>query len=104
LNHSQIGMAFRSMIDLGRFKKFRESLLNKLRNQIRSISLKNDTVIPSDGVVATLNTRSKQPAEIWDFQYAYSHENPFPVFNSSLSHEVDKNFEKVFAEAGNFFR
>jgi hypothetical protein len=103
LNHSQIGMAFRSMIDLGRFKKFRESLLIKLRNQIRSIALKNDAVIPSDGVVATLNTLSKHPAEVWDFQYAYSHENPFPVFNSSISYEVDKNFVKVFAEAGNFF-
>jgi hypothetical protein len=103
LNHSQIGMAFRSMIDLERFKKFRESLLNKLRNQIRSIAFKNDAVIPSDGVVATLNTWSKQPAEVWDFHYACSHENPFPVFSSSLSYEVDKNFTKVFAEAGNFF-
>jgi hypothetical protein len=103
LNQSQIGMAFRSMIDLGRFKKFRESLLHKLRNQIRSISLKNDKVIPPDGILATLNTLSKKPAEIWNFQHACSHENPFPVFNSPISYEVDKNFEKVFAEAGNFF-
>jgi hypothetical protein len=91
------------MIDLGRFKKFRESLLHKLRNQIRSISLKNDKVIPPDGILATLNTLSKKPAEIWNFQHACSHENPFPVFNSPISYEVDKNFEKVFAEAGNFF-
>ncbi len=103
LNNSQIGMAFRSMIDLGRFKKFRESLLNKLKNQIRSISFRNDRVIPSEGIVATLNILSEHPAEIWDFQYTCSHENPFPVFNSSLSCEVDKNFEKVFTEAGNFF-
>jgi len=103
LRTSQIGMAFRSMIDLGRFKTFRENILNKLRNQIRSISLINDTVIPSYGVVATLNTQNNHPAEVWDFHYAYSHENPFPIFNSLQSLEVDKAFEKVFCEAKKFF-
>ena len=47
LRSSQIGMAFRSMIDLGRFKTFRENILKKLRDQIHSITLLKDTVIPS---------------------------------------------------------
>jgi hypothetical protein len=103
LRTSQIGMAFRSMIDLGRFRTFRENILNKLKDQIRSITLKNDTVIPSYGVVATLNTNSNHPAEIWDFQYPYSHENPFPIFNSLQCQEVDRTFEKVLCEAKKFF-
>jgi hypothetical protein len=105
LGTNQIGMAFRSMIDLGRFKNFRESLLTKLRNQIHSVSLARDTVIPSGGVVATLNTANNRGvAEVWDFPYAYCHENPFPVLASPLSESVDKCFEKVFSTAREFLR
>jgi hypothetical protein len=103
LGTNQIGMAFRSMIDLGRFKNFRESLLTKLRNQIHSVTLSKDTVIPSKGVVATLNTESNNNvAEVWDFPYAYCHENPFPVFSSPQSDDVDSCFEKVFNKAKEF--
>ncbi len=53
LRSSQIGMAFRSMIDIARFRPFRENMLIKLRDQIRSIALKQDTVIPASGIVNT---------------------------------------------------
>jgi hypothetical protein len=105
LRTSQLGMAFRSMIDFGRLKTFRENLLTKLRNQIHSITLKMDTVIPPAGVVSTLNIfNNKTIAEVWDFPYVYSHENPFPLFNTPLSKEVDRSFENIFSEAKNFFR
>jgi hypothetical protein len=105
LINNQIGMAFRSMIDLGRFKNFRESLLTKLRNQIHSVTLSGDTVIPPGGVIATLNSMNdRSVAEIWDFPYAYSHENPFPVFASPLSEKVDGCFERVFSAAREFLR
>lgn len=105
LGTSQIGMAFRSMIDLDRFKNFRESLLTKLRNQIHSVALAKDLVIPARGVVATLNTLSNNGvAEVWDFPYAYCHENPFPVFATPLSKDVDRCFEKVFSTAREFLR
>jgi hypothetical protein len=104
LRTSPIGMAFRSMIDLGRFKTFREDILKKLRNQIHSITLKKDTVIPSQGVISTLNiANNRTAAEVWDFPYDYSHENPFPLFNTPLSNEVDRSFENVFSEAKRFF-
>jgi hypothetical protein len=103
LRDSQIGMAFRSMIDFGRFRSFREGVLRKLRNQIHSITLKNDLVIPADAVVATLNIFNRRTiADVWDFPYPYSHENPFPVFNSVLSEEVDICFERVFSESRSF--
>jgi hypothetical protein len=105
LGTNQIGMAFRSMIDLGRFKNFRESLLSKLRNQIHSVTLEKDSVIPSGGVVATLNSlNNKDVAEVWDFPYVYCHENPFPVFSSPQSEDVDRCFEKVFSSAREFLR
>jgi hypothetical protein len=104
LRTNQIGIAFRSMIDLGRLKAFREKMLKNLRNQIHSITLVKDSVIPSAGIVATLNTRHNEGvAEVWDFPYSYSHENPFPVLNSPLYKEVDRSFERVFSEAAKFF-
>ena len=100
LQSSQIGMAFRAMIDLGRLKTFRENIFKNLRNQIRSVSLLKDTVIPAKGIISTLRVSDKKGlVDIWDFPYEYSHENPFPVFNSPLSKKVDYWFEKVFAEA-----
>jgi len=100
---SQIGMVFRAMIDLGRLKTFRENILKNLKGQIHSLSLLKDTVIPSKGVISTLrNSGRDETVEIWDFPYAYTHENPFPVFNSPLSQKVDYWFEKVFAEAALF--
>jgi hypothetical protein len=100
LHTSQIGMAFRSMIDLGRFKTFRENILNKLRDQIHSTSLLKDVVIPAKGVISTLGALNKKDiVDILDFPYTYTHENPFPLFDSPLSKKVDYWFEKVFAEA-----
>jgi hypothetical protein len=105
LSKSQVGMAFRSMIDFSRFRSFREVILKKLRNQIHSITLKKDLVIPANAVVATLNKfKSKSIVDVWDFPYAYCHENPFPVFNSPQSDDVDICFNRVFKEAEVFFR
>jgi len=100
LQSNQIGMAFRAMIDLGRLKIFRENVLKNLRGQIHSISLLKDSVIPSKGVVSTLgNSDMTDIVDIWDFPYTYSHENPFPIFDSSHSNKVDYWFERVFSEA-----
>ena len=103
LRSSQIGMAFRSMIDLERLRSFRENLLKKLDDRIRSVSLLKDTVIPSKGIVATLGkTKNKNIVKIWDFPFNYSHENPFPVFDFPLSIKVDSCFKNVFSEASAF--
>jgi hypothetical protein len=97
---SQIGMAFRSMIDIGRLKTFRENILKKLRDQIHTISLLKDSVIPCKGVISTLGKFNKKNiVDVWDFPYAYSHENPFPVLEFPLCKKVDYWFERVFSEA-----
>jgi hypothetical protein len=105
LSSTQIGIAFRSMIDFSRFRSFRENILGKLKEQIRSITLRKDIVIPSDGIVRTMNTgtgaKSNQ-VEVWDFPFRYSHENPFPVFNNPISSEVDRCFERLISRAGLF--
>jgi hypothetical protein len=105
LKFSPIGMAFRSMIDFSILKTFRENILSKLKKQIHTITLQKDIVIPEKGVIATLskwNTDLRKMVEVWDFPYVYSHENPFPVFDSPISKQVDQSFERVFKEAGAF--
>lgn len=105
LRSTQIGMAFRSMIDLGRFRSFRENILGKLKGQIRSIALKKDAVIPANGIVNTMTAftgTNNNQVEVWDFPYTYSHENPFPVFNNQYSTEVDRSFERLISMAGLF--
>jgi len=100
---NQIGMAFRSMIDLRRLKIFRENILKSLKDQIYSISLLKDLVIPSKGVISTLGRYNKKNiVDVWDFPYSYTHENPFPILELPLSKKVDYWFEKVFAEATMF--
>jgi hypothetical protein len=99
---SRIGMAFRSMIDTSRFRKFRETRLAALKEQIRSISLIKDAVIPSKGIIKTLNFKTLLPDKrvlVTDFPFPYTHENPFPVLNSPLSIEVDRSFENIFRSA-----
>ncbi len=103
---SQVVLAFRSMIDLKRLRDYRESTLFRLKEQICSIALSGDSVIPARGILSTMGTifRKKNKAvEVWDFPYPYSHENPFPVFRNGLSSLVDVSFEKVFAKARSFF-
>lgn len=104
-NSSPLGMAFRSMIDFSRLKAFRENILKMLKGQIQTVTLEKDTVIPAHGVVKTLskwNTTVSKTVEVWDFPYPYSHENPFPVFDSPLSRQVDLCFERVFRQASAF--
>jgi hypothetical protein len=106
LKFSQIGMAFRSMIDLGRLKNFRENVLRKLNGQIHAIALLKDKVIPASGAVETHRIWKKEifnHVKVWDFPYLYSHENPFPVFDTPLNQQVDRCFDKVFNEALAFF-
>jgi hypothetical protein len=103
LSSSTLGMAFRSMIDLERFKTFRENMLRKLREQIHTITLSKDYIIPARGVVDTLGKfKNKDNLKVWDFPFSYSHENPFPVLDPPLSKKVDYWFERVFSEAALF--
>jgi hypothetical protein len=102
ISDSQIGMAFRSMIDFRRFRSYRENLLGKVKDQIRSIALLKDTVIPSEGILKTFNYQTfpaKHNVEVLDFPFGYSHENPFPLRNDSQTVIIDSWFNRIFGEA-----
>ncbi|NMC37545.1 MAG: hypothetical protein GYA41_04395 [Bacteroidales bacterium] len=101
ISESQLGMAFRAMIDYGRLRSYRDNLLEKLKDQIRSIALLKDTVIPADGIVNTM-VKSRKPqrnVEVWDFPYEYSHENPFPVSGKVCGATINTWFNRLFSDA-----
>jgi len=103
LSSSQLGMAFRSMIDLDRLRTFRENILRKLREQIHAVTLSKDAIIPCSGVVATLGKFLPAGSlKVLDFPFNYSHENPFPVLDNPFAKKVDYWFERVFSEANLF--
>ncbi len=101
ITESHLGMAFRSMIDFGRFRSVRENFLGRVRDQVKSISLLKDTVIPPEGIMKTMKdpVKNQSEVEVWDFPFNYSHENPFPLTDKSKAGAVDSWFERLFSEA-----
>ena len=103
IRSSQLGAAFRSMLDKKILKDFRESRLAKISDQIRGIALEKDTVIPAKSITETLNEPGKEDVvNVNDFPFPYSHENPFPIFKTPLAQEVDRNFDLIFSKASAF--
>lgn len=101
-----LAMAFRSMIDLARFRIFREKRLRLLDGRIRSIALAGDSIIPPGGIISTLGhlfPGKKEVVDVVDFPFPSSHENPFPVFDKRLSPLVDESFKRIFSSAATFF-
>ncbi len=96
----RIGLAFRSMIDFSRLSKVRNDALQSLGDQICAVGLNKDRVIPVEGISRTLAGNSQ--VHLIDFNYAYSHENPFPVLINPSCTEVDRSFAKIFETAGKF--
>ena len=95
-----MGMAFRSMISFNRFRDVREKVLKKLKDRIYAIALAQDKVTPATGVIETLGNDSR--FEVIDFQYDYTHENPFPRLSGSAAYEVDRCFDRLMNKAARF--
>jgi hypothetical protein len=100
LKSTQLGMAFSAMLSAGKLRSFRESIFEKLKNQVSAIVLKNDKVIPAYGTMEVI----KSGIELLDFPFDYSHEIPFPVNEPSVSRKVDESFNYVFNKAVSFLR
>lgn len=95
-----LGMAFRSMLDPGRFRTQRETSLAAIRDRMFVIALKDDRVVPPDGVLETLADGFH--VEVLDFPFEYTHEKPFPLYDNRKSEQVDAGFERVFIPACRF--
>ncbi len=94
--------AFKSMIDANVMKEYREKSFLQAASRIKAISLKKDTVIPTQGIRKALgDICAEKCLTEYDFSFEYCHEMPFPM-QEKYAEEVDVMFDKVFSIAGDF--
>jgi len=98
------GISFRSMLNYGAMSDLREERLRNISDRLLAIGLKQDTVVPPYEMANTLQGKYRDipvKVDIYDFPYAYKHEDPFPVLEK-ISDEVDAGFRLVFEPIGRF--
>lgn len=100
-----LGESFLTMVREDYNRDFRVKRFHELQEQMRIISLKKDTVIPSSAIHSNylcIKNKSKEMVAELEFPFDYSHENPFPILPGQGSAQVDEAFNKVFAKASEF--
>jgi hypothetical protein len=93
------------MISSRKLKAVREARFAELKDRILAVPLRKDTVIQPGEVLSTLQGEFRNiavPVQIMDFDYKYSHVNPFPESGVPAG-EVDRAFDRVFAIAASYF-
>ncbi len=104
-NESKIGMAFRSMIAINRYRNSRESVFREISENIYAIALKDDKVIPADRIYENLLgavKNDKLKVDILHFDYPYLHEMPFPTKLAGIESKVNEAFNVIFGKAAAF--
>lgn len=100
------GMVFKSMVDYTKMIAFREEKLKTISTRVKAVVLREDKVVPWYEVVNTLQGIERNipiKINVLDFDYPYTHENPFPV-HDKYKNEVSRSFDEVFDEATGFLK
>ncbi|MBK6345818.1 MAG: hypothetical protein IPN08_07285 [Bacteroidales bacterium] len=98
-NKQPAAMAFSSMLDAANLREWRNSRFKRMEDRIQVIGMKNDIIIPPDGIKEIIDSGQ---LTIIDYPSGYSHENPFPL---NTNHEItDSSFEMVFNKAIDFLK
>jgi hypothetical protein len=96
-------LAYRSMLNFNRFRENRETILEKIRNNILAICLTKDEVMPPASVKKVLSGKNNKPGiEVreLDFPFDYDHVSPFPL-GENIKNETDicfKEFMNICAD------
>jgi len=99
------GEVFNAMLEYQKKREFRENLFKKVENQVYALALQKDVVIPPFEVMNTLQgafRAIKIKVDLLDFNYNYTHENPFPLTEDNQS-LVNESFNLVFDKVSAFF-
>jgi hypothetical protein len=95
--------SFYSMIAPERNATERILFFNALKKRLSGISLQRDVVIPYQGVEKALGMElAHKCINLLDFDFDYTHENPFPVNGKIDRRKVDESFGFVFSKAAEF--
>lgn len=94
--------AFKAMIQPDVLTEYRESFFRRACNRVKAISLKNDIVMPTAGIISALGAASGKILKEFDFPFPYSHQVPFPITGKVDQELVRQSFDKTFGEAAGF--
>jgi hypothetical protein len=94
---------FKAMLSDKANSSVRSRYLSKIRERLYCIALGQDDVMRSEAIKETLDIPQvkKIKIETLDFDYKYTHENPFPSL-TKIKNEVQNGFEEVFGKAAMF--
>lgn len=96
--------AFRAMIRPDHMQTERESFFAQACHRIRAISLKQDRVMPTEGIRKALGKAAHKILEELDFPFSYTHQVPFPMQTNKDKELVEDAFQTVFNKAAAFMR
>ncbi len=94
--------AFKTMINTKNFTAERTGFFQSIKNRFSCVALKQDKVIPYEGIVEAIGEKNRNKIDLLEFNYTYNHENPFPILNNDLKNEVDIAFNTIFSRASAF--
>lgn len=94
--------AFKAMIQPDVLTDYRESFFKRACNRVRAISLKQDVVMPTTGIISALGDISGKILKELDFPYPYSHQVPFPTTGKTDPELISQSFDQTFGEAASF--
>ena len=95
--------SFNSMIAPERRELSRRSFFDKMDKRLAGVSLQKDVVIPYEGIAKALGDgKALNHIDLVDFDFEYTHENPFPVSSRANADVIDKSFNDVFLKAAEF--
>lgn len=99
VHQTPVGLAYYGMSSSERLKRYFNDVFHKEGDRIKAVTLSKDYVIPSTWIADML---SGADVEIWNPEYDYIHENPFPLLRGDGMCQVDATFDKVFNTAACF--
>jgi pimeloyl-ACP methyl ester carboxylesterase len=93
---------FTMMLGAELLKERRESFFECAAHRIRAISLRNDAVVPTGGIIKALGTAAGKILRELDFPFPYSHQIPFPSDKPIDAPLLNAAFNSVLAPAAAF--
>lgn len=95
--------SFCKMIRPDKGEQDRLTFFGKMGKRLSGISLAKDTVIPYAGVEKAFGYNlAHERIQLLDFDYNYSHENPFPVSPTINQDLVANSFNRIFDRVSEF--
>jgi hypothetical protein len=105
ISENNYGHSFLAMLKTNMMKKIREQAMNNFQDNLMILALRDDKVMPIEGIKLAAGDRFTQNCNFKEFHfpYPYTHENPFPVLNRKIDQQVEQAFTSVYNTVLKFF-